>query len=130
MKKEIVAVILGLTFYALTANAQLTVSPLSQDDIIALSKPAIVKIYHQVTGQFSIPAIKLDIKTMSLSLGQSSQVSTQATYSVSSDSVVSSQFNYTITADEGTAYGTGFIINPNGYIVTNDHVVSDKFFFA
>lgn len=125
MKKEIIAVALGLIFCALTANAESIAAPLNREDIIALSKPAIVKIYHQVGGKLSIPTIKLDVNTMSLSVDENFKASSKTTYLAYPDYVISYKFDYTV--EPQTVYGTGFIVNPDGYIITNAHIASDKY---
>src|ERR1035437_9019600 len=102
MKKQILSIVTGIIFFALTVNADSVSTPLSQPDVIAISKPSIVKIYHQIGGKLSIPTIKLDIKTMSLSVDNNYTAPPTTTYMVSLDSVISYKFDY--TKNQQTAY--------------------------
>ena len=77
---------------------------LSKQDIVSYAKPAVVRILVHVTGTLAVPNFEYDLKNLKFFL------SLKAPASVPMDKYIT---------------GTGFVVNPDGYIVTSAHVISD-----
>ncbi|HQU07786.1 MAG: hypothetical protein B7X04_00885 [Parcubacteria group bacterium 21-54-25] len=76
------------------------------DDIVALTRPTIVRVLVHFVGTTTVPAFKVNLEKLSWSVGATSGSQTM-------------QIPYELYET-----GTGFVVNPNGYILTDAHVVS------
>jgi S1-C subfamily serine protease len=81
---------------------------LSQEDISNLTKPTIVKIVTQQKANITVPFFDIDWEKMDL--------------------IFPEREPFLIEGEEYVNTGTGFVINDNGYIATNAHIVSENVF--
>ena len=81
-------------------------SVLTQEELADVVRPTVVRIVQHITGTVSTPVFDVDPDTL--------------TFSVLSDQLP------TVTPVDEYITGSGFVVNPNGYIITNSHVISQK----
>ncbi len=95
----------GISTFA-SFSLQKTPNPteLSQEELARMVKPSVVRIAQHVTGTYSLPEFKIDLEHLTTTI-------TGQTKNEKLDEYIT---------------GTGFAVNPNGYIITNSHVVSKE----
>jgi serine protease Do len=112
-------VYLPLVILILVAGYLIGASPADQATPISIPKPA------ELSGTFSALAKKLEpcVVTIISTVGQGRRRSSGGDQAEDQDEMMRRFFGNNIPRQRGYQMGSGVIVDPNGYIITNHHVV-------
>lgn len=102
-------VVLTVVFiFSVSPAQENSVTTLDQEALAKLVKPAIVRIIQKIDGDATVPVFDFDLENLKYSISETDKYPSEKI-----DTYLS---------------GSGFVVNPEGYILTNAHVASQEEF--